>query len=77
MKKVAILIDDMFEDAEFIYPYYRLKEAGMIVDVIARKKMVYTGKKGTIAKETHDIDELKSEEYKGLYIEVGESPARL
>jgi len=77
MKKVAILIDDMFEDAEFIYPYYRLKEAGVTVDVIARKKMAYTGKKGTIAKATHTIDKLKREEYEGLYIPGGYAPDRL
>lgn len=77
MKKVAILIDDMFEDAEFIYPYYRLKEAGMTVDVIARKKMGYAGKKGTTANATHAIDEVKREEYSGLYIPGGYAPDRL
>jgi protease I len=46
-KKVAILIDDGFEDSEFIYPYNRLIEAGMTVDVVAEKKVVYRGKHGT------------------------------
>ncbi|RLB76054.1 MAG: protease, partial [Deltaproteobacteria bacterium] len=27
-KKVMILVEEMFNDFEFWYPYYRLKEAG-------------------------------------------------
>ena len=77
MKKVAILIDEMFEDSEFIYPYYRLIEAGMIVDVVAQKKSVYRGKHGTAAKATHTIHGLNSDEYVGVYIPGGYAPDRL
>lgn len=77
MKKVAILIDDMFEDAEFIYPYYRLIEAGISVEVVARKKSLYRGKHGTAAKATHAVHELKREEYDGVYIPGGYAPDRL
>lgn len=77
MKKVAILIDEMFEDTEFIYPYYRLIEAGMIVDVIAHEKRLYTGKHGTAAKATHTIHGLNSNSYCGVYIPGGHAPERL
>ncbi len=77
MKKVAILIDEMFEDAEFIYPYYRLIEAGMSVDIAAEKKISYTGKRGTTAKATLSLDELDSEAYAGVYIPGGYAPDRL
>lgn len=77
MKKVAILIDEMFEDAEFIYPYYRLIEAGMIVDVIAHEKRLYRGKHGTAAKATHTIHGLKSDTYDGVYIPGGHAPEKL
>lgn len=35
MKKALILIDNLFQDAEVIYPYYRLQEAGFKVDLVA------------------------------------------
>ena len=33
-RKVAILAEDLYEDLELWYPYYRLKEAGAEVSVI-------------------------------------------
>lgn len=77
MKKVAILIDDMYEDSEFIYPYYRLMEADIIVDVVGVKKITYKGKHGTSAKTTHIIHDLNSNEYDGVYVPGGYAPDKL
>ena len=77
MKKVAILIDDKYEDSEFIYPYYRLLESGKSVDVVGEKKTTYKGKHGTTAIATHIIQDLNSEEYDGVYIPGGLAPERL
>ena len=41
-KRVAILIEDMYNEFEFWYPYYRMKEAGAKIIVV-----------GTGAKEYH------------------------
>ena len=76
-KKVAILIDDGYEDSEFIYPYYRLIEAGMTVDIVAEKKMVYRGKHGTTAKATESIHGLESRDYDAVYVPGGYAPERL
>ncbi len=76
-KKVAIVIDDGYEDSEFIYPYYRLLEAGMTVHVVGKKEGVYRGKHGTAAKATHSIHALESEGYDALYIPGGYAPDRL
>ncbi|WP_345975690.1 type 1 glutamine amidotransferase domain-containing protein [Sulfurimonas sp. HSL3-7] len=76
-KKIAILIDDMFEDSEFIYPYYRLLEAGMDVDVVGQEKRAYRGKHGTTAKATHRIHAIESDKYDALYIPGGYAPDRL
>lgn len=77
MKKVAVLIDEKFEDSEFIYPYYRLIEAGMQVDVIARERGEYKGKHGTLAKAACAIGDVASAEYTALYIPGGRAPERL
>ena len=76
-KKVAILIDDMFEDAEFIYPYYRLLEAGLTVDIVGKKRSVYRGKHGPTAKATETIGDLKSSDYDAVYVPGGYAPDRL
>jgi len=76
-KKVAILIDEMFEDAEFIYPYYRLIEAGAEVDVVGVKKGAYRGKQGTTATATQTVEGVQSSAYDALYVPGGYAPDRL
>ena len=75
--RVAILIADMFEDSEFIYPYYRLIEAGVQVDVVGQKEGDYRGKHGTHAKATRAIETLKSSDYDALYVPGGHAPQKL
>ena len=41
-KRIALLIEDLYHEFEFWYPYYRMKEAGAPVTVV-----------GTGAKEYH------------------------
>lgn len=46
-KVIFILIEDLYEDSELIYPYYRMKEAGYEVFLVGTEKgSTYTGKKG-------------------------------
>ena len=41
------MVDNGVEDAEFLYPYYRLQEAGYKIDIVAAQtKLGYTGKYG-------------------------------
>lgn len=47
IKKALILVEDFYEDLEFWYPYYRLKEEGYEVTIVApQKNQVYTSKHG-------------------------------
>ena len=46
-KRVAILVEDLYQDQEVWYPYYRLKEAGAEVTVVGTgSKKEYKGKYG-------------------------------
>jgi len=75
MKKVAMLIENMFDDRELIYPYYRLQEEGFEVHLIGKKKdAVYTGKSGVTEKSTHASDEVSVDDYDALVIPGGFSP---
>lgn len=46
MKKALILTGKMVQDHEFIYPFYRLQEAGFQVDVAVRNKETVMGQLG-------------------------------
>jgi protease I len=47
-KRILLLVEDMFNDLEFWYPYFRLKEAGCEVVVVGSNHTgPYKGKSGT------------------------------
>lgn len=79
MSKVAVLVDEMFEDSEFRVPYDRLRQAGHDVEIIglqAGKQL--TGKKG---KEKIEIEkaaaDVREADYDALVIPGGYSPDHL
>jgi len=76
MKKVAILLENFIEEVEFIYPYYRLKEEGWKVEIIAPEIKEYKGKNGLKFKPDKSIEETKAENYDALFIPGGYAPDR-
>lgn len=59
MTRAVIITAQLFEDEEFIYPYYRLQEAGYHVDVATPDGQTVHGKFGVPARATmsvHDLD---------------------
>ena len=74
-KKVAILIEEMFNTWEFWYPYYRLKEAGAEVVVVGTGTAeVYHGKPGTDAKPDVSVDQVSAADFDGVVIPGGYAP---
>lgn len=74
-KKIIILVEQMFNDQEFWYPYYRLKEAGVEVVVVGSGSHgAYTGKSGTQTKVDANADEISSSEFDGIIIPGGYAP---
>jgi protease I len=76
-KKIAVFLENIFEDTEFWYPYYRMKEENAEVIVIAPEKKSYTGKNGTTADAEMAIKKAKPEEFDALIIPGGYSPDRM
>ena len=79
MAKIAFIVDEMFEDSEFRFPYDRVKEAGhepVIIGLEKGKKL--EGKKGkeTITTEA-GIDDMSADEFDGLVIPGGYSPDKI
>jgi protease I len=74
-KQVVILVEQVFNDHEFWYPYYRLKEAGATVRVVGSgSSRQYSGKYGTIATVDMDASEMVSSLLDGIVIPGGYAP---
>ncbi|HHX55593.1 MAG TPA: type 1 glutamine amidotransferase, partial [Clostridiales bacterium] len=75
MKKIAILLENLFDERELVYPYYRLLEEGFEVDLIgSNKDTIYTSKSGLTEKSTHASNEISAKDYDALVIPGGFSP---
>lgn len=78
LRRAVITIAQGVEDVEFIYPYYRLQEAGFVVDVATKNKMNIIAKHGLLINATVDAEQLKEADYDLLIIPGGyESPDRV
>ncbi|WP_457626318.1 type 1 glutamine amidotransferase domain-containing protein [Persephonella sp.] len=75
-KKVAILLEDFVEDVEFVYPFYRFKEEGYTVDVLAPRVGEFKGKKGLIFHSSHRVDPENADRYTAVFIPGGYAPDR-
>ena len=74
-KKVLIPIEDMYNDLEFWYPYYRLKEAGAEVVVVGSgRKATFDGKAGTDKAVDVNADDIRASDYDGVVIPGGYAP---
>ena len=67
----VILTADKFEDLEVIYPYYRLLEEGVRVDIAAPKKEHLHGENGYSIEPTKTFDEVNPEDYDILILPGG------
>lgn len=77
-KKIACLIENIYEDLEAWYPILRFREAGYTVDIIGPEKgVVYTSKHGYAAQSTHSIDDVKASQYVGVVIPGGYAPDKM
>lgn len=78
MRKSLIMVDDGVEDAEFLYPYYRLQEEGYKMDVLASKaKETYTGKHGVPFRSNLSPKEVEIDDYDAVIIPGGKAPDRM
>ena len=74
MKKVIVLIENLFDEQELVYPYHRLREDFDVHLVGPEKQTEFSGKSGFKMKSTHSSAEVKAEDYEGIIIPGGFSP---
>lgn len=75
MKKIALLIENLYDEKELLYPYYRLQEEGFKVDLIGTKEdTVYKSKHGLPMKSNVASQAISANDYEALVIPGGFSP---
>jgi protease I len=74
-KKVAILVDNSYQEMEIWYPLYRLREAGAeVVLVGAKAGQGYTSKLGYPATADKSYDEVSAGDFDGVVVPGGYAP---
>ena len=75
--KVLIISGNGAEDRELFYPYYRLKEEGIGVEVASFSKATITGKRNLEMEVDLTLSEVKVEDYHALILPGGKAPEKL
>jgi len=73
-KRVAILVENLYEDLELWYPYYRLLEAGAAVRIIGPEAKVYESKHGYPARAELSASEVSAEDFDAVVVPGGYAP---
>ena len=74
-KRIAVLVDQLYQEMEVWYPYYRLKEAGAEVYLVgAEAGKNYPSKVGYPAIAEKSYSELNPEDYDGVVAPGGFAP---
>lgn len=75
--KALIISADEFEDSELLYPYYRLQEEGLEVDIASVAAGKISGKRGYEVTAELALRDVDPDGYALLVIPGGKAPARL
>jgi len=76
-KQIAILVEDLYNELEFWYPFYRLKEAGAIVTVVGNGAKEYHSKIGMPAPGGVSAETVKSADFEAVIVPGGYAPDRM
>ena len=75
MKRIAILVEDIYQDLEVWYPLLRLKEAGHEVTVVGTgRSKIYKSKHGYEINEDLSIQEAVNRDFDAVVIPGGFAP---
>lgn len=78
MGKGIVLLENGFQEAELLYPYYRLQEAGYEVDLVAETaREEYTGEHGYTLPADRAAVAVNLDEYDVVVIPGGRAPDRM
>ena len=74
-KKIALLVDQLYQEMEVWYPLYRLREAGaQVITVAARASTTYPSKLGYPCISEKSYDEVEASDLDGVVVPGGFAP---
>ncbi|MBI2885210.1 MAG: type 1 glutamine amidotransferase [Candidatus Omnitrophica bacterium] len=73
-KRVAILVEDLYQDQEVWYPYFRLIEAGVEALVVGTNKKEFKSKHGYPITANVTVDKVSSKQFDALIVPGGYAP---
>jgi protease I len=74
-KRVAVLVEQQYQEMEVWYPVYRLREAGCVVELVAPEAgKTYASKLGYPAKSTLAAADAKADQFAAIVIPGGFAP---
>lgn len=73
-RRVAVLVEELYQELEVWYPVYRLREAGAKVALLGTGKKEYKSKLGYPCEADADVHEAKAKEYHGVIVPGGFAP---
>ncbi len=76
-KRVAVLVENLYEDLELWYPVYRFREAGAEVTVVGPAPGKYSSKHGYEAQADKGADQVKASDFDAVIIPGGYAPDRM
>ena len=74
MKKIAVLLENLFDEQEVIYPYHRLREDYEVVLVGTEGEKKYKSKSDFKLESHIGSNEVNPDEFDGVFIPGGFSP---
>ena len=78
MKKILVVVDEIYEDLELWYPKIRLEEAGFHVEVAGPiTGNTFQGKHGYPCKSTISFKDIRVDDFAGIVIPGGYAPDRM
>ena len=73
-KRIAILVEDLYQDQEVWYPLYRLREEGAEVIVVGTNKKEFKSKHGYPIVANVTVDKVSAKQFDGLIVPGGYAP---
>ena len=74
-KRIAILVDNFYQEMEIWYPYFRFQEAGAeVVTVGAKAGETYNSKVGYPVKSDKSYDQVRAADFDGVVVPGGYAP---
>jgi protease I len=74
-KRVAVLVEQQYQELEVWYPVYRLREAGCVVTLVGPEaEKSYASKLGYPAKSDKAAKDVKADDFDGIVVPGGFAP---